>query len=158
MNIGEFWDNMVETPDGCWEWTRYRNKDGYGQARLNGSEELAHRHAWTLTFGPIPDGLCVLHHCDNPPCCNPAHLYCGTQKNNAEDRVNRGRNVNPPTQRGEDNQGAKLTPEQVLSIRKDPRKTGIISAEYGITTGSVRKIKRKATWKHLTDELMTENG
>src|SRR3954471_2928189 len=70
-------------PDSCWEWLAYREKkSGYGTWHIGKLFVLAHRAAWMITNGPIPDGLCVCHKCDNPSCCNPAHLWLGTKAEN----------------------------------------------------------------------------
>jgi HNH endonuclease len=86
--------------DGCWEWTAKTNGFGYGLlpdlARERLGESRAHRAMHLIAHGPIPDGLRVCHHCDNPPCVNPAHLYAGTAKDNHQDSVERGRSVPPP--------------------------------------------------------------
>jgi len=73
------------------EWSGSRGRDGYGSIHVGPQTILTHRLAWELAHGPIPDGLCVLHHCDNPPCCNPAHLWLGTPADNAADRDAKGR-------------------------------------------------------------------
>jgi hypothetical protein len=83
-----FLDRVEVTPSGCWEWTRARSHDGYGVYK----KLRAHRVAYELAFGPIPDGLSVLHHCDNPPCVNPARLFLGTQSDNMRDCYRKGRN------------------------------------------------------------------
>lgn len=82
----------IETETGCWEWSRRKNPvTGYGQT-CEGDRVLgAHRVAWTIANGAIPDGLWVLHTCDNRPCCNPDHLYLGDALQNADDRDSRGR-------------------------------------------------------------------
>lgn len=82
----------VGEPDECWP-AKNTVKDGYGQVRLGAKMVRAHRLAWTMFNGPIPDGLNVLHACDNPACCNPAHLWLGTQRDNVQDmlRKKRGR-------------------------------------------------------------------
>ena len=79
-------------PEDCWEWRGQFNACGYGKFRLTpNSMNLAHRVAWQIAHGPIPDGLHVCHHCDNPPCCNPAHLFLGTHGDNMRDREIKGR-------------------------------------------------------------------
>ncbi len=81
----------VKGPDDCWEWTAGKIPGGYGAVWDNsiGRHRHAHRLAWELANGPIPDGLWVLHRCDNPPCCNPAHLWLGTQHDNDMDRTHK---------------------------------------------------------------------
>lgn len=88
--VDRFWAKVDRSGD-CWVWTAYRNRNGYGQFWFNRSLHLAHRVSWILTNGSIPDGLCVLHQCDNPPCVNPAHLWVGTQVENIADRDAKGR-------------------------------------------------------------------
>ena len=79
-------------PDDCWEWQGPRSAErGYGCW----GRRRAHRHAWEMANGPVPDGLWVLHHCDNKPCVNPAHLYAGSRADNMRDAVERGRMHSP---------------------------------------------------------------
>lgn len=86
-----FWTHIRVTEAGCWEWTGKRRANGYGLTSINRRDVRAHRMAWTLSQGPIPDGLCVCHHCDNPPCVNPAHLFLGTKGDNLRDMCAKGR-------------------------------------------------------------------
>lgn len=90
-----FWGRLAGTddPDGCWFFTGCLDKDGYGILKVGGFHQRAHRVAWALTNGPIPDGLQVNHLCDHPPCANPTHLYAGTQLDNMADAMERGRHV-----------------------------------------------------------------
>jgi hypothetical protein len=96
----QFWD--VVRKDGpvpahapelgaCWPWTGSHDRKGYGRW----GKVLAHRHSWALANGPVPDGLWILHHCDNPPCVNPAHLYAGTVADNVDDAIERGHHYRP---------------------------------------------------------------
>lgn len=85
-----FWAKVAKS-DGCWEWTGPRLPRGYGVIRADGRQTYAHRVSWLLHFGPIPDRAFVLHHCDNPPCVNPAHLWVGSQADNVRDMIAKGR-------------------------------------------------------------------
>lgn len=90
-----FW-KKVRKSKGCWTWTGSKSRHGYGQLRTGrgkGRLELAPRISWRLANGPIPDGLCVLHKCDNPPCVRPSHLKLGTMADNSADMVRKGRHV-----------------------------------------------------------------
>lgn len=109
-----FW-SYVAVSGGCWPWLGGTDDDGYGQFLYKGNAVRSHRVAWIFTFGEIPNGLRVLHTCDNPPCCNPDHLFLGTQANNNADMVAKGR------QRilyGEAHGSAKLTTNDVAAMRR----------------------------------------
>lgn len=90
-----FWDTVDTGGSGCWEWSRFRNKAGYGYFKWKSKLTMAHRVAYELAIGEIPDGMYVLHKCDNPPCCNPDHLWLGTKDDNNKDKKakNRGRSA-----------------------------------------------------------------
>lgn len=90
--VERFWRH-VKKSDGCWEWMASRLTSGYGQFKpqAGASPERAHRYSWLLHFGPIPDGLWVCHHCDNPPCVRPEHLFLGTHLHNVRDMIRKGR-------------------------------------------------------------------
>jgi len=136
----------------CWLWTVYRSRQGYGIFGLPGREgghALAHRVAWELVNGPIPDGFHVLHHCDNPPCVNPAHLFLGTDADNSHDKVVKGRASHL---RGEDSGMAKLTEQDVREIRRlsalgyEQRPLGRM---FGVCKSAIGYIVRRETWKHV---------
>lgn len=143
-----FWSH-VRIGEGCWEWLGKRNPRGYGRVRISGREQLAHRIAWQLTHGKIPPGKVVLHVCDHPWCVRPDHLRLGTQAENVRDMFRKGRNVNV---RGERHPAAKLTQEQVMSIRmrcangEGRRK---IAREYGVSSTNVRHILKGRIWAWL---------
>lgn len=98
--ITSIFDRLVRyqiKSDGCWGWSGATGRHGYGSLssrdkKVSKSPEKAHRVSYEKTFGPIPEGLHVLHRCDNPPCTNPEHLFLGTPKDNAVDRTEKGRN------------------------------------------------------------------
>lgn len=100
---------------GCWEWTGQIGKRGYGMLsvprRYGTRNQYAHRVSWLLHHGPIPEGLSVLHRCDNPKCIRPDHLFLGTQGTNVRDCVAKGRQRNQNTGRTHCRQGHELTPE-----------------------------------------------
>lgn len=107
----------------------------------------AHRAVWLLTKGPIPDGLSVLHDCpegDNLLCCNPRHLWVGTQAQNMADMARKGR-----AQRGERHAHAKLTASLVVSIRKDHRLHREIAADLGVSTSLISMVKSGDIWRHV---------
>lgn len=117
-----FWAkvNKGPHPTGCWVWTGYRQKFGYGWlCRGHSAGVLAHRYSWQLLVGTIPKDKFILHHCDNPPCVNPAHLYVGSFQENASDMAARGRST-----KGERSWRAKLTEAQVTEILRHPPAIG----------------------------------
>jgi hypothetical protein len=146
--------------DECWEWTGARSTRGYGELAMPGSRPAkAHKMAWEAVNGPVPDGLWVLHHCDNPPCCNPAHLYVGTHVDNMRDMRERGRHwsrVNPERIiRGERCGAAKLTEDQVREIHRmkaNGEPSVSLALRFGVTKTTVNMILRGRTWAHVLRE------
>ena len=163
-----FWGRVaVRGSNDCWEWQRSRNADGYGQVRLLG-ENVAHRLAWVLTNGAITSNLCVCHKCDNPPCCNPAHLFLGTKADNANDRDNKkrsatgarnGRRLHPESYLGARNSAAKLTEQIVQDARKSYALGGIsfkkLGSLYGVSNVAMSMAVRGLTYAHVKDTLCT---
>ncbi len=124
---------------------------GYGVIQVGRKPAVAHRVAWVLTNGFIPDGLCVLHRCDNRPCVRPTHLFLGTRLDNIQDMVRKGRSLH---RYGEANPKVKLTGAQVLEIRAahaaDPKKTiKPLAAKYGVSISAISFIVHRRSWKHI---------
>lgn len=127
----------------CWEWCAFRNAKGYGTFSITRDARLyAHRASWLLHRGAIPAGLLVLHHCDNPSCVNPDHLFLGTARDNTQDMLRKGR-AGATTAGGENSPLSKLSDEQVIEIRAH-RAMGallhIIAARYSVSTSNVSRI------------------
>lgn len=152
----KFWEKVRRIDNDCWEWQAGRSKKGYGNfyISLGHSRDkhcLAHRMAWILTYGEIPDGLQVLHKCDNPPCVNPNHLFLGTNDDNVQDKIQKGRMI---TLRGEESPSSKLTEKEVRQIRR-LRNSGFSYAELGrnfnVDISTARYICIRKLWKHIDD-------
>jgi hypothetical protein len=150
-----FWKKVDQTsnPDGCWLWTGWHDAAGYGEMSIPGTgrNTKAHRVAYLLTKGPIPDGLLVLHRCDNPPCVRPGHLFLGTQGDNARDREAKGRGRQP---RGERTGRAKLDATRVSAIRaryaSGTASQPQLAREYGVSTSLISLIVRREAWRHIS--------
>lgn len=136
-------------PDACWPWLAYRNADGYGTIEVDGQSRLAHCVAWEQENGrPVPPGVCVLHDCDNPPCCNPRHLWDGTKAENNADRDRKGRAAD---RRGEKAAGAKLTEDKVREIRAATGTRQQIAGRFGVSSSAVTLIIQRKRWPHVRD-------
>jgi len=121
----------IEQPKiGCHEWQGSRNSKGYGTLKFNTRTLAAHRVAWEIAHGPIQGGLHVLHRCDNPPCCNPEHLYVGTNAENVGDREIRGRHGK-----------RKLSDADVSAIRASTEMTMHLAARYGVAKMTIRRYR-----------------
>lgn len=139
-------------PYECWEWTGSRTPNGYGTLRITGVPRnqrmrLAHRMMWIETFGDIPEGLLVCHHCDNRRCCNPRHFFLGTKADNAQDASEKGRLY---VARGEQNVKSKLTEQDVLDIRASTFTHRQIAEQFGVSLALVGFVRQRKVWKHVT--------
>lgn len=136
----------------CWSWIGGRFERGYGQFRLGKKKVKAHRTALELANGqPLAHGMKALHSCDNPPCCNPAHIWEGTTSDNAIDsfRKGRGARFNLPIKYGEENPAAKLCSGQVLEIRalkQSGMSLGKLSIVYCVSKSQIANIVKRKSW------------
>lgn len=150
--IAKFWSKVNRgEADDCWEWQGSRTGRGYGTIRLGGKSYGAHRLAWEIAHGELPKELCVCHRCDNPPCCNPAHLFAGTYRDNSQDALAKGRlNITSlPVLRGNRSPNAKLTEAQVRMIRRSPEPAKTISVAYGVSHQTIYLIRNRRIWQHV---------
>lgn len=141
----------INAQSGCWEWKKNRTPKGYGQVWAFGRMMVASRLSYKLFVGDIPENLCACHICDNPPCCNPDHLFLGTLNDNIQDCIKKGRRV-PHGKRGQDCGRAKLNDRQVLEIKRrsrDGEKAKDLGMEYGVDRHTIRGIVRGFNWNHI---------
>lgn len=154
LTISErFWSKVDKSgsDNACWIWTAHKNKKGYGYFGIGNTVQQSHRVSWELTYGEIPDGLCVLHNCpdgDNPSCVNPKHLFLGTNIDNVRDMDKKGRRAV-----GENAPNRKLTANQVRYIRKRHSEGDITFAELGRQMGvkgdTISDVVRRKFWKSI---------
>ena len=138
-------------PNGCWEFQGSRNRMGYGHfgGETRGSSVLAHRAAWTVANGPIPEGMCVLHRCDNPPCVRPDHLWLGTRLDNNRDMYAKGRNGKTGLP-GERHNLARLTWDDVRELRRlyaDGVSGAALGRKYGVSGTQALRVAKGEFWK-----------
>lgn len=152
-----FWARVQKT-DGCWLWIGGRNKAGYGNFSPGGTASMigAHRVSYELHYGPIPQGLHVLHRCDVPSCVRPDHLFLGTVADNVRDMYDKGRANRPTTfdyvLRGERAYSAKLTESSVRDIRQrrqEGESLGSLAQRYQVTVSAIHAVVHRKTWKHV---------
>lgn len=148
-----FWAKVDKTGEnGCWLWTGATTTKGYGHMRWGGKTVTASRVSWELAHGPITDGLHVLHHCDNPPCVNPAHLFLGTIKDNSQDMTRKGRGK-PPRMCGAQLGIAKVDEDAVRAIRQRYAEGGVtyeaLGREFGISGSQIARIVRRLFWRQV---------
>lgn len=147
-----FWSKVDRSggPDACWPWLAGKDSKGYGAFRQGKKMRRAHVVSFELANGPLPEGQCGLHSCDNPPCVNDRHVFPGTKTENNADRDRKGRNA-----KGEKAHKAKLTARDVIAIRRllvRAHWRGIYSQTarlFDIDESTIHNIEDRISWKHV---------
>ena len=148
LSLWQRWDAYAVKSSGCWEWSGYRDPNGYGRLNINDVPVLAHRISWELHHGPITQEQHVLHKCDNPRCVRPEHLFLGDQVANNADKMAKKRH-RYGVSRGEAHGCSKLTAEQVIEIRSSNETSIEVAKRFGIARHYVYEIRARQSWKHI---------
>jgi hypothetical protein len=135
-----FWRQVHKT-DNCWIWTGLLDKDGYGLMPYAGQMLRAHKVSLELDGRPVPQGKYGCHHCDNPPCVRPDHLYPGTPTQNVADMFSRGRYNRAKS--------AKLTEADIIVIRAASGTHEEIAVRFGVSRSNISQIRERKTWRHI---------
>lgn len=150
-----FWSKVnIAAATECWLWGGSMKSNGYGRIKIHYRETLAHRLAYELAHGDCPPNFCVCHSCDNPRCCNPSHLFLGTQADNMADMIAKGRSRTPvgtADTKGGKNGFAKLTLAQVIEIRSFQGKISHsdLAKKFGVGRSTVGAIQSRQRWQHV---------
>src|SRR6476619_5300697 len=145
-----FWPKVIKADgNACWEWQGSITPDGYGSFGISSNrQESTHRVSWRITNGSIPEGMWVLHKCDNRKCCRPDHLFLGNRRDNIDDMLQKGRQ-----NRGSINGQSKLSEVQVADIRRQSRIAGFsqkrAAAVYGVRPNLISRVVSNKLWKHV---------
>lgn len=161
--ILRFVSKLKMSERGCWEWAANRSPRGYGKVTVGQQDLRSHRLAWMIFRGDIPENLFVLHRCDNPPCCNPDHLFLGTSQDNEDDKTAKNRQskgdlhyarTNPEKlSRGSSHGNSKLDEAKVRTIltRYNGKRGQLTSLarEFGVTKATMHQVVTRSTWAHV---------
>lgn len=152
MSVFErFWRLVRKRSTGCWEWNGHVEGSGHARFKFKGKRDGAHRWSYEFAYGPIPKDMWVLHHCDNPKCVRPSHLYTGTHEDNTKDAMRRGQ-----TARGERHGMSKLTASDVQKIRK-LHKTGKythrqLAEMFNVTQCPIARVVNYTGWRDVKEK------
>ena len=136
--------SKVQKTETCWLWLADKVTGGYGRIKVGRGLKLAHRVSYELFVGKIPNGMQVLHSCDNPPCVNPKHLFLGNDRINVDDKIRKKRHCF-----GENHPKAKITEKDVFLIRSSDLSKNQLAKAFGLTAQSISDILLRKSWRHL---------
>lgn len=147
-----FWGYVDKSggPSACWPWTAGRGRRGYGKAWRRGRTLGAHKIAFELTVGPVADGMYVCHHCDNPPCCNPTHLYVGTPKQNTADSVLKGRRNTPTGERLPHTVLSESKVADILERHSNGARVCDLATQYGVSRSAIYSVVTGKNWTRVS--------
>lgn len=161
QDVARFWSKVDKSGD-CWLWTAGVIKHGYGKFSIGRQSIGAHRFAYEITFGPPTPGMCVLHRCDVRQCVRPEHLWLGTKLDNTTDMITKGRahfhsdnyylSMQCRDNRGERNGFARLTANQVVTIRKrhsEGVSQRVLAEEYQVAVETIKSVVLRRNWRHV---------
>ena len=145
-----FQTRLKSTENNCMEWTGQKLPKGYGHVKIRGKKIQTHRYVLSKKLGrSIGEGMCALHTCDNPPCCNPDHIWEGTNQENVDDKIKKGRGA---IVKGEKHGCSKLTEDMVIEIKQAGRTISQrkLATEYGVSSTIIYKILKGVLWSHVS--------
>ena len=146
----KFWMRVeIGHPSECWKWKGPLDRLGYGKFLWEGRQRIAHRIAYLLHHGALPEDRDICHTCDNPGCVNPNHLWAGTAAENSRDMVAKGRWNSGVRRTGERIWSAKLTREQVATIRSASERGTKLARRFGVSNKQISVIRSGKAWKHI---------
>jgi hypothetical protein len=153
--IKSFWEKVnIKSDNECWEWKLSKNAGGYGRVRYKDTMTVANRIAYMIMYGELEFGMCALHSCDNPPCCNPKHLFPGTRIDNVRDMENKGRAVHVF---GENIKASYLQETDVINIRNLYVIGNItikeLAKQFKISDSTIQNIVVGKTWKYASGPI-----
>lgn len=164
--IKRFSERYIISDSGCWEWSGTVDNSGYGLISINSKQIKAHRFSWELYHGKIPHnesyhGVMVCHHCDNPSCVNPDHLFLGLAADNVKDMFRKNRNrcisgeahwsrTRPDSvRRGEAASQAILKASDIIAIRESEEPKSVLASRFGVSIANICVIQKRITWRHI---------